>query len=94
MDLSEILSYKPVTSSKRVRDDDNDEELPPRYVMVSIMKNCINNYKNVNSKTSKGPLPSDNGEEQNGLSYEEKLRLLQSIDEEDEGMYIASFALL
>ncbi len=30
MDLGEILSYKPDTSTKRSRENEDEEELPPR----------------------------------------------------------------
>ena len=81
MDLDELLSYKPPSEGqgpgKRSRDSDTAGDDAPRSKIPRRSQGL--------PRSSSGrQAPSDGVLSLNGVSDEEKLRLLQSLDEEDE----------
>ena len=75
MDVGELLSFKPDRSSKRPFDEDRSEQdgdVPPPT------KTQKGGGATVNTLSGAGSVPN-----LNGVSDEEKLRLLQSLDDDD-----------
>lgn len=85
MDLDELLSYKPPSESqgpgKRPRDEDSDLPPPPKAPRGGNRPG----RPRPSPDTGGGRATSDGAPPNlNGVSDEEKLRILQSLDEEDE----------
>ena len=93
MNLDELLSFKPQKKRSLVEDDVGEDEKPPSSKRRGILAG--NGSVSRNSRGADGP-PLSVGlggavggggagvGELNGVSEEEKLRILQSLDDDDE----------
>ena len=88
MDLDELLAFKPQKKRSLVEDDIREDEKPP----LSKRREVGGGSSAKNGTTSRGAEGAGPGArglaELNGVSEEEKLKILQSLDddEDDTGM--------
>lgn len=94
MDLKELLSYKPSKRSLERRGDVTEPGVPSKAPRTKLGSEALSKSSSAASvslpnplamvASSGGPAPQGASLDLNGISDEEKLRLLQSMEDEEE----------